>query len=135
MDIRNTNEPSEIHDMYLVYNPKSGAPYKLHSFEEALEESKRLAKLNPEKPYYILKVQGHSIGSVGVSSSYRNEPQDKNREETKPWQDHFIRSKNKPQRSCDNCWFNDKLYCNYHLEFIPFSRVNCKYHQYKDGRK
>ena len=61
----NINDESKEHQGYLVYSPKSGAPYVVHSnMKVAYDEARRLATKNPNQRYYILQIKGHVTGRV-----------------------------------------------------------------------
>lgn len=56
-------------EIYLIWTPKGSNPRKRHpSIEEAEKEAERLAKLNPNKEFYVLKAVKKFKGCTTVES-------------------------------------------------------------------
>ena len=67
--IEKPKEEPKKEEVYLVWTPKGSNPRKRHpGIEEAEKEAERLAKLNPNKEFYVLKAVKKFMGCTTVES-------------------------------------------------------------------
>lgn len=65
-------------EFYIVYAPDSvSPPHVKHQYKNvAIEEAKRLARLNPNKEFYVLKAIGRAVKTDVVYRDYSCEEEE-----------------------------------------------------------